>query len=110
PSVVFGGPRPLGARHDPRMVAPLLARAAPAGGPLALRVGLRILCWYELHLLEGRGPHLARPAPAATLTPVLVLLAATATGVSSYRLASFFSKKFVALGITGVDIHKLDRP
>jgi UDP-N-acetylglucosamine--dolichyl-phosphate N-acetylglucosaminephosphotransferase len=44
------------------------------------------------------------------LTPEIVALAATATGVSSYRLASFFSKKFVALGITGVDIHKLDRP
>jgi UDP-N-acetylglucosamine--dolichyl-phosphate N-acetylglucosaminephosphotransferase len=44
------------------------------------------------------------------LTPVIVALAATATGVSSYRLASFFSRKFVALGITGIDIHKLDRP
>jgi len=44
------------------------------------------------------------------LTPVLVLLAVGATGVASYDLASFFSRKFVALGITGVDIHKLDRP
>ena len=44
------------------------------------------------------------------MTPVIVALAATATGVSSYRLASFFSRKFVALGITGIDIHKLDRP
>jgi UDP-N-acetylglucosamine--dolichyl-phosphate N-acetylglucosaminephosphotransferase len=44
------------------------------------------------------------------LTPVLVVLAATATCVSSYRLASLFSRKFVPLGITGVDVHKLDRP
>jgi UDP-N-acetylglucosamine--dolichyl-phosphate N-acetylglucosaminephosphotransferase len=44
------------------------------------------------------------------LTPILVLLAVGATGVASYDLASFFSRKFVSLGITGVDIHKLDRP
>ncbi len=44
------------------------------------------------------------------MTPIFVVLAATAAGVSSYRLASLFSRKFVALGITGVDIHKLDRP
>ncbi len=44
------------------------------------------------------------------MTPVLVLLAVGATGVTSYDLARFFSRKFVALGITGVDIHKLDRP
>jgi UDP-N-acetylglucosamine--dolichyl-phosphate N-acetylglucosaminephosphotransferase len=44
------------------------------------------------------------------LTPILVLLAVGATGVTSYDLASFFSRKFVALGITGVDVHKLDRP
>lgn len=44
------------------------------------------------------------------MTPFFVVLAATATGVSSYRLASIFSRKFLALGITGVDIHKLDKP
>jgi UDP-N-acetylglucosamine--dolichyl-phosphate N-acetylglucosaminephosphotransferase len=44
------------------------------------------------------------------LTPVLVLLAVGATCVTSYDLARFFSRKFVSLGITGVDIHKLDRP
>lgn len=44
------------------------------------------------------------------MTPILVLLAVGATGVTSYDLASFFSKKFLSLGITGVDIHKLDRP
>ena len=44
------------------------------------------------------------------MTPAIVILAATATGVSSYRLASMFSRRFVALGITGIDIHKLDRP
>lgn len=44
------------------------------------------------------------------MTPIFVVLAATAAGVSSYRLASLFSRKFVALGITGVDVHKLDRP
>jgi len=37
-------------------------------------------------------------------------LAVGASGVASYDLAMFFSTKFVALGITGVDIHKLDRP
>jgi len=44
------------------------------------------------------------------LTPILLLLAVGATGVTSYDLTRFFSKKFVALGITGIDIHKLDRP
>jgi UDP-N-acetylglucosamine--dolichyl-phosphate N-acetylglucosaminephosphotransferase len=44
------------------------------------------------------------------LTPFVVALALTATGVSSYRLASVFSRRFVPLGITGVDIHKFDRP
>jgi UDP-N-acetylglucosamine--dolichyl-phosphate N-acetylglucosaminephosphotransferase len=44
------------------------------------------------------------------LTPILLLLAVGATGVTSYDLAAFFSKKFVALGITGIDVHKLDRP
>jgi UDP-N-acetylglucosamine--dolichyl-phosphate N-acetylglucosaminephosphotransferase len=44
------------------------------------------------------------------LTPVVLLLAVGATGVASYDLASFFSRKFVALGITGVDVHKVDRP
>jgi len=44
------------------------------------------------------------------LTPALVLFAGTATGVTSYQLASLFSRKFLGFGITGVDIHKLDRP
>jgi len=44
------------------------------------------------------------------MTPVLVLLAVGASGVTSYDLARFFSRKFVSLGVTGVDIHKLDRP
>ena len=44
------------------------------------------------------------------MTPVVLLLAVGATGVASYDLASFFSRKFVALGITGVDVHKVDRP
>jgi UDP-N-acetylglucosamine--dolichyl-phosphate N-acetylglucosaminephosphotransferase len=44
------------------------------------------------------------------MTPIFVLLAVGVTGVASYDLASFFSRKFVALGITGVDIHKLERP
>jgi UDP-N-acetylglucosamine--dolichyl-phosphate N-acetylglucosaminephosphotransferase len=44
------------------------------------------------------------------LTPGLLLFAVGATGVTSYDLARFFSKKFVSLGITGIDVHKLDRP
>jgi len=44
------------------------------------------------------------------LTPVLLLLAVGATGFASYDLTRFFSRKFVSLGITGIDIHKLDRP
>jgi len=44
------------------------------------------------------------------LTPTVVVLAATGTGLLAYRLTAFFSQKFKSLGITGVDIHKLDRP
>lgn len=44
------------------------------------------------------------------MTPILLLVAVGATGVTSYDLTRFFSRKFVSLGITGVDIHKLDRP
>ncbi len=44
------------------------------------------------------------------MTPILLLLAVGATGLASYDLSRFFSRKFVSLGITGIDIHKLDRP
>jgi len=44
------------------------------------------------------------------LTPLLVLIAATATGLVSYRLASVLSREFKGMGLTGIDIHKIDRP
>src|SRR5580658_176058 len=94
------------------MARPRSSRPASKGDDLAPRVCSRLLRGGKPHLLEGGATHLALLllAPAAKLTPIFVLLAVGVTGVTSYDLASFFSRKFVALGITGVDIHKLERP
>ena len=40
---------------------------------------------------------------------MLVAVAATGTGLLSYQLSSFFSQKFKGMGLTGIDVHKVDR-
>lgn len=44
------------------------------------------------------------------MTPEIVALAASGSGIVSFRVSAWLSRKFKALGITGVDIHKPDRP
>jgi UDP-N-acetylglucosamine--dolichyl-phosphate N-acetylglucosaminephosphotransferase len=44
------------------------------------------------------------------LTPEIVAAAATVTGLLTYRLTGFFTRFFTKRGMTGVDIHKLDKP
>ena len=44
------------------------------------------------------------------MNPVIVLAAASGTGLVSFRMSSFLSQRFKAMGITGIDIHKLNKP
>ena len=44
------------------------------------------------------------------MTLLSIALAAVATGLFAYRLTKFLSWKLNHLGVTGVDVHKLDKP
>ena len=44
------------------------------------------------------------------MNPILVVIAASGTGFLAYRLTRFLSRRFISMGITGLDLHKPNSP